>query len=61
MQEKNARVMLSNFLWGENNTPLELTEKWKPELPAQDMAYLPKIDSLQMLKNIAAEFHPART
>lgn len=59
LQEKNARVLLSNFLWGENNVPLELTEKWKPELPAQDAAYLPKIDSLQMLKNIAAEFHPA--
>ena len=58
LQEKNARLLLSNFLWAENNVPLELTEKWEPELPVQDETYLPNIDSLQMLKNVAAQFHP---
>jgi outer membrane protein TolC len=55
---QNASLVLSNFLWYENQTPLELQESTVPPLP--DIFELPVVaaDSLQRFIATAAPFHP---
>ncbi len=59
MLYKNATFMLSNFLWFENNVPLEITDNLQP-ISLQDINFqnTPKADSIEAIINAISVTHP---
>lgn len=54
----NASLMLSNYLWFENQTPLELQPNMRPPLPQTVEIPVLSSDSLQRFITSAAGYHP---
>ncbi len=57
MEFRLASIALSNYLWGENEEPLELKDNLLPELSSVDQTILSESD-LQNLLNLALKEHP---
>jgi outer membrane protein TolC len=57
VEYRNASLALSNFLWREENTPLELSPDIVPSLQGAELSPLPQ-DSLQQLVSLAENRHP---
>lgn len=59
MLYKNATFMLSNFLWLENNVPLEITDNLQPiNLQNINFQNAPKADSIEAIINAISITHP---
>lgn len=57
---RNASLMLSNFLWGENEMPVEITDFAKPQAWSKlNFNALPSLDSLSTLMTTSEQFHPS--
>lgn len=54
---RRASLMLSNYLWGENSEPLEMTEALIPELRFEDQTLIP-MTTLDSLTQLALVRHP---
>jgi outer membrane protein TolC len=54
----NASLMLSNYLWFENQTPLELQPNMRPPLPQTVEMPVLSSDSLQRFIASASSYHP---
>ncbi|AMM52699.1 hypothetical protein TH61_02340 [Rufibacter sp. DG15C] len=57
MESQNAALLVSNFLWGQDNTPLELPKGVVPSLLGTDLEPLSETD-LAALLTLAKERHP---
>ncbi|MFC6997449.1 TolC family protein [Rufibacter roseus] len=57
VESKNAALMASNFMWGENNTPLEIPESVRPSLEGTQIEPVTS-EELQQLVASAQENHP---
>ncbi len=53
----NARIRLSNYLWGENDTPLEMPADLMPEQFGRESVTLTEA-TLQQLRDLAQRNHP---
>lgn len=59
MLYRNATYNLSNFLWFENNVPLEITDKLQPiNLQNINFQNTPKADSIEAIINAISITHP---
>ncbi len=54
---KRSGLMLSNYLWGQNEEPLELKDELVPELMLEDQALVP-VATLDSLTQLALVRHP---
>jgi outer membrane protein TolC len=57
LESQNAALLVSNFLWGENHTPLELPKDVAPSLLGTDLETLSDADLAALLAQ-AKERHP---
>jgi outer membrane protein TolC len=56
-ESKNAALLVSNFLWGEDNTPLEIPEEVGPSLLGTEIEPLDAAE-LAVLRANSQKFHP---
>jgi outer membrane protein TolC len=54
---QNSMLRLSNHLWGENNTPLELTDNFLPQDELIDTARI-SLQDLELMINQSRQMHP---
>ncbi|QHL87308.1 TolC family protein [Nibribacter ruber] len=60
LESQNAALLVSNFLWGENNSPLELPNQVRPSLLGTDPEPMASED-LAALRSLTQERHPDLT